>query len=468
MNILHLTPGAGAMYCGGCLRDNALVAALRKQGHQALMVPLYLPLTLDEKDQSAGAPIFFSGINVYLGQKAALFRGAPGWLRDLFTSRRLLQWAAGKAAKTRAADLGELTLSMLRGEAGNQARELEELIAWLKTQPKADVVCLSNALLIGMARRLKADLGIPVACALQGEDFFLDALPEPHRAACWQALAERAADVDLFVAPSRYFGDLMRERLGLRADRVRVVYNGINLEGYRAEDGRRRTEDGGRKTEDGRQKTEDRRRKTEVKEGGVPTVGFFARMSPEKGLDRLVEAYLLLRQRGRAGKVRLRVGGSCGPADEVFVNSLRERLRANGLLGEVEFYPNIDRAAKVEFLSSLSVFSVPAHYGEAFGLYVIEAMAAGVPVVQPRVSAFPELIEVTGGGVLCGAGDPQALAEAIEALLLNPARARALGEAGRRAVFERFSAETMAGAMVQAYAELAGKSQSNQGRLPER
>ena len=154
------------MYCGGCLRDNALVAALRKLGHEVLMVPLYLPLTLDEEDQSAGTPIFFGGINVYLEQKAALFRGAPGWLHDLFASRPLLQWAAGRAAKTRAADLGELTLSMLRGEAGNQAREIEELIAWLKTQPKPDVLCLSNALLIGMARRLKADLGVPVACAL--------------------------------------------------------------------------------------------------------------------------------------------------------------------------------------------------------------------------------------------------------------------------------------------------------------
>ena len=79
MNFVQLTPGAGAMYCGGCLRDNALVAALRQQGHQVLMVPLYLPLTLDEQDQSAGSPIFFGGINVYLAQKAPLFREAPGW-----------------------------------------------------------------------------------------------------------------------------------------------------------------------------------------------------------------------------------------------------------------------------------------------------------------------------------------------------------------------------------------------------
>jgi len=186
-------------------------------------------------------------------------------------------------------------------------------------------------------------------------------------------------------------------------------------------------------------------------------LGFFARMCPEKGLDTLVEAYLLLRQRGRVANLKLRVGGSCGPADEAFVNSLRERLQANGLLPDVEFHPNVDRAAKLGFLRSLSVFSVPARYGEAFGLYVLEAMAAGVPVVQPRVAAFPELIEATGGGVLCAADDPRALAEAIEELLLDQPRARALGEAGRRAVFERFSAEAMAQAIAQVYAEVAGK-----------
>jgi glycosyltransferase involved in cell wall biosynthesis len=445
VNIIQLTPGAGAMYCGGCLRDNALVAALRKAGHQALMVPLYLPLTLDEEDQSTGTPVFFGGINVYLQQKAALFRGAPGWLHDLFSSRRLLTWAAGKAAKTRAADLGELTLSMLRGEAGNQAREIGELIAWLKTQPRTDVVSLSNALLIGMVRRLKSELGVPVACALQGEDSFLDGLPESHRAACWRTLAERAAEVDLFVAPSRYFGDLMRERLGLAADQVRVVYNGINLDGYEVEG----------------QKPDSRWQMIEGKEKDVPTLGFFARMCPEKGLDTLVEAYLLLRQRGRVGNLKLRVGGSCGPADGAFVDSLRERLLASGLLGEVEFHPNLDRAGKLEFLRSLSVFSAPARYGEAFGLYVIEALAAGVPVVQPRTAAFPELLEATGGGVLCAAGDAVALAEAVEELLLNPARARALGETGRRAVFRKFSAEAMAQATLQVYGELTGKNGRN-------
>jgi glycosyltransferase involved in cell wall biosynthesis len=456
MHLIHFTPGAGAMFCGGCLRDNALVEALRQQGHQALMVPLYLPLTLDEADQSAGTPIFFGGIHVYLEQKTALFRGAPGWLRDLFASRPLLKWAAGKAAKTRPEDLGELTLSMLRGEAGNQARALQELITWLRTQPQPDVLCLSNALLIGMARRLKAELRAPVICALQGEDFFLDALPEPQRAACWRELAERAAEVDLFIAPSRYFGDLMRERLGLAAARVRVIPNGINLEGYGGRSSLQSPVSSPQSTAHSLQSTA---YGPQSSWGGaeVLVLGYFARMCPEKGLDTLVEAYIRLRQRGRAGRVKLRVGGSCGPADTPFVNSLRERLQASGLLGDVDFQPNPDRAGKLALLRSLAVFSVPARYGEAFGLYVIEALAAGVPVVQPRAAAFPELMAATGGGVLCAPDDPQALAEAIEELLLDPQRARALGEAGQRAVFARFSAEAMARAVAEACSELNPK-----------
>src|SRR6185312_5601197 len=149
MTIVQITPGAGAMYCGNCFRDNALVAALRRQGHSVLMVPLYLPLTLDEKDESDGVPIFFNGVNVYLEQKSALFRNAPGWLQRMSASPALLKWAAGRAAKTRASDLGDITLSMIRGEEGNQAREIEQLIAFLKTQPRPDILCLSNALLVG-------------------------------------------------------------------------------------------------------------------------------------------------------------------------------------------------------------------------------------------------------------------------------------------------------------------------------
>jgi glycosyltransferase involved in cell wall biosynthesis len=425
------------MYCGNCFRDNALVAELRRLGHEVLLLPMYLPLTLDEPDESVGTPVFFGGINVYLEQKLSVFRKAPNWLRHWLASPALLRWATGRAAKTRPEEVGELTLSMLRGEEGNQARELEELIRWLRTQPRPDVVCLSNALLVGLARRLKQELGTRVVCLLSGEDTFLDGLPAKHRDAAWQTLADRAIDVDFFVAPSRYFADLMVRRLGLSRIRLEVIPGGVKLEGYdQAESA------SGGPTPSDSQPTAGAR--------PFPVLGYFARMSREKGLDQLVEAYLLLRRRNRVPDLQLRIGGSCGPGDEPLVASLRAKLAAAGVLGDVEFHPNLDRAAKVAFLRSLSVFSVPALYGEAFGLYLIEAMAAGVPVVQPRHAAFPEILEATHGGVLCEPGHPEALAAAIEDLLLDPERARRLGEAGRHAVFETFNIGRMAERLVAA------------------
>jgi glycosyltransferase involved in cell wall biosynthesis len=434
MNLIQLTPGAGAMYCGNCFRDNALVAELRRQGHDVTMVPLYLPLTLDEADQSAGTPIFFGGINVYLEQKSALFRRAPHWLRRMLSSEGLLRWAAGRAAKTRAADVGDLMLSMLRGEEGNQARELDELLVWLKRHAQPDVVCISNALLVGLVRRLKTELQTKIVCTLQGEDAFLDALPESYRAAAWALLSERAADVDLFIAPSRYFADVMTRRLGLDPARVKVIHNGLNLEGYAA--------------------PETTRRESRLTQNAAPVLGYFSRLCPEKGLDTLVEAFIELKRRERVPRLKLHVGGSCGPADEPFVKSLRRRLAEAGYLGEAAFAPNLNRAEKIDFLEALTVFSVPARSGEAFGLYVIEAMAAGVPVVQPRTAAFPELLEATGGGVLCEPDNVKSLADAIEALLLEPERARALGAAGRVAVAAGYSVETMADAVTKQFAEL--------------
>ncbi len=421
MHLVQITPGAGAMYCGNCFRDNALVRELRGLGHEVTMVPLYLPLTLDEADESATTPIFFGGISVYLEQKSSLFQRAPQWLRRLLASRKLLAWAGSRAAKTKAAEVGDMMLSMLRGEEGRQARELDELIAWLKTQTQPDVICLSNALLVGLARKLKAELGAAVICTLQGEDAFLDGLPDSHREAAWQLLRERAADVDRFIAPSRYFGDLMARRLGLPAEKVSVVYNGISLDGY-----------------------EIRNPKSEIRNSTAPVLGYLARMSKDKGLDTLVEAYILLKQRGNVPRLKLQIGGSCGPGDESFVKSLRKRLAEAGYIGEVAFFPNLSRAEKLDFLRGLTVFSVPALYGEAFGLYLIEAMAAGIPVVQPRHAAFPELIEATGGGVLCEPGDAKSLADKIEELLLNPTQAQALGAAGATAVRARFTTAAMA------------------------
>ncbi len=427
VNIVQLTPGAGGMYCGGCFRDNALVTALRKAGHDALMVPLYLPLTLDEPDQSAATPIFFSGINVYLEQKSALFRHLPGWMLKPLTSRRLLKWAGGRAAGTRAEELGDLTLSMIRGEDGHQARELAQLVSWLKDQARPDVVCLSNALLVGLARELKRELKTTVVCLLSGEDSFLDALPAGVREETWRTLSERCRDVDLFLPPSRYFGDLMSARLGLRPAQVAILPNGIQLAGYQGPNETPRPS-----------------------ASRPPVLGYFARMCREKGLDQIVDAFLALKRRPARKALRLHVGGGCGPGDEPFVEMQRQKLAAAGHLGDAQFFPNVSHAGKISFLQGLDVFSVPAPYNEAFGLYLIEALAAGVPVVQPRRASFPEIVEATGGGLLYELGNATALADTIESLLEDPARARKLGEAGRAAVAGQFTASHMAEAFIRA------------------
>ncbi len=452
MSIVQITPGAGKMFCGACLRDNALVTELRRLGHSATITPLYLPLTLDEADQSASAPLFYGGINVYLEQHSAWFRHAPRWLHHWLAAPFLLKLAAGPATSTRPEHLGAITISMLRGEAGNQARELDELIDWLRGE-KPEVICLSNALLIGLARRLRSELRVPVICSLQGEDWFVDALPPGPREMAWRTMAGRAAETDLFIAPSNYFAELMRKRLQLPPERVRVVFNGINLDGFSPDsqsDPRPRERERVAKPGEGAQiralnpQSPIRNPQSAIRNPQFPTLGYFARMSREKGLEKLVDAFLLLKQRDRVKNLKLRVGGSCGPADQALVAELRKRLEQAGVAGDVDFAPNLSHAAKLEFLRTLSVFSVPATYSEAFGLYLIESLAAGVPVVQPAHSAFPEIVQATGGGLLCDAHDLTALADALETLLLDPARARALGECGRKAVVEKFSAATMA------------------------
>lgn len=425
MNIVQITPGAGGMYCGGCFRDNALVAALRHLDHEVLMVPLYLPLTLDEADQTEGTPTFFSGLNVYLEQKSKLFRKAPKWVHRLAGSKWILNMIARKAVKTRPDDVGELTLSMLMGEAGNQARELDDLIAFMKAQDeKPDVIVLSNALMLGMVRKIRWELDVPVVVTLQGEDYFVNSLPEEHRDVCWQHMVHRAQEVDMFVSPSQYYASEMMKHLDIEPERMRIVHNGINLEGYMQA----------------------------AVAPHPPSVGYFARMCEEKGLGLLVDTFIELKSRKSLPHFKLRVGGGCGPGDEPFVNEMKDKMRKAKCLSDVEWYPNLTRGDKLSFFRQLTVFCTPATYGESFGLYLIEAMAAGIPPVQPRLGAFPEIIEAVGGGFLADP-DPVALADKIEKILKEPKLARDYGEQVRKNTQNLFSVELMAERMAVVYEE---------------
>jgi len=415
MKVILLTPGTGSYHCGVCMRDNALAKELIRQGHDAMMLPMYLPLALDESAASPETPIFYGGINVYLQQKFAFFRHTPRWLDKLLNHPALLRFAGQQSGMTSGRDLGELTLSMMRGEEGQQAKELDELVTWLKQHGHPDAVWLSTALLAGLARKIKAELGIPVLGSLQGEDVFLDSLPEPWRAQSWRTLAERARDVDAWVAPSRFYAELMGGRMQLQTDKLRVIPNGTSLEGF----------------------------EPATAPPATPVIGYLARFIEDKGLALVIDAFIELKARGRFPQAVLRCIGAMTEADERYIAKLIIKLAAAMPAQAFEFHPNVSREEKIRHLQSFTLLSVPTLYPEAFGLFVIEAMAAGVPVVQPRSAAFPEIIEATGGGILCEPRDPKALADAWESLLAEPEKARELGRRGREVVEREYSMPRM-------------------------
>ncbi len=415
MKLAHLTAGTGNFHCGNCHRDNTLVRELRRQGHDAFLVPLYLPLVLDEPAASPDAPLFAGGINMFLQQKVPFFRRTPRWLDSLLDSTGLLRLVSKFAGMTRAKDLGEMTVETFKGVHSAQEKEWDRLLVWLEPQ-RPDVVAISNGLLCGLARGLKERLGCRVVCSLQGEDSFLDGLPEPYRAQAWQAFREAGAAVDRFVGVSEYYSALMRERLGFGPEKIVTVHNGIDL----AEFG------------------------PSLEPPSRPTVGYLARLCHGKGLHTLVEAFILLKRRGNIPELQLRVAGAKTSIDEAYVAEQEKKLAEAGCAADATFQANLEAEAKKTFLHGLSVLSVPANYGESFGLYVIEALACGVPVVLPEHAAFPELVHATTGGVLCAPDDPAALAVALEQFLLTPGLTAEVGRRGLERVRTHFSAESMA------------------------
>ncbi len=425
MKILLITPGSGdSFYCENCLRDQDLMRALRAAGHDAQMVPLYLPPTTDNLPVALAAPIFFGGVNVYLQQKSALFRHTPRWLDRLLDAPWLLKLAGRLAGMTSAKDLAETTLSMLRGEDGRQKKELRRLMDYLASQGQPDVVCLSNALLAGMAKAIKEALHAPVACLLQDEDEFLDGLAPADQGRAWQVLSEKCRDINAFVGVSKYYADFMQPRLAIPPDRMHVVYAGVAADRY-----------------------------IPAGPASPPAIGFLSRMYARKGLDLLAEAFATLRQDTRFADLTLRIAGGKTSADDAYLRQVLAGLESQGLAQSVEVLPNLAFDQRVQFLQSLSVLCVPERVGEASGRYIMEALACGVPVVQPANGVSVELVKATGGGVLCHA-DAKSLAAALETVLADPARARQLGAAGRAAVMEKFTVQHAAAGLLDVFKTL--------------
>jgi glycosyltransferase involved in cell wall biosynthesis len=421
MKVLSLTAGAGGMYCGSCLRDNALAAELIARGHDVTLVPLYTPLLTDEPNVTR-PHVLFGGISVYLQQHSALFRKMPRSMDRWLDSPRLIKAFADRSVSTDPRLLGGLTVSMLEGATGVLRKEFDKLLEWTAGEPAPDVINLTNSMLIALARPLSEAFGRPVCCTLQGEDLFLDGLIEPYRARARDLIRQQIRHVDRFVAVSDYYAAFMARYLQIPAV-VSVVPLGINTAGFE----RRTTSD------------------------GVFRVGYFARLAPEKGLHVLADAFRRLRQRTGGARIRLEVAGYLAPGHKAYLAEVERSLERAALAGDFHYQGAVDRDGKLTFLRGLDVLSVPATYDEPKGIFLLEAMASGVPVVQPRRGGFTEIVERTGGGLLVEPDDVEGLTEGLYTLWRDPALRERLARQGYDGVRAQYTIQRSADRALAVY-----------------
>ncbi len=410
MRILQLTAGAAGMYCGTCLRDNSLAAALMKLGHDVTLLPLYTPTLTDEANVS-NEKIFFGGISVYLEQNYALFRKTPWLLDKLWDSKAALKIAARSTIQVDPHFLGEMTVSMLQLEHGRLQKELKKLLQWLESEPRPDVVNLPYTLLIGLAAPLKQLLGKPICCTLQGEDLFLEGLQEPYKTRALDLIRQNIPQVDCFLAVSEYYAEFMCRYLGIPDHKMEIAPLGVSTDGYRT---------------------------GLSSENQTLRIGYFARIAPEKGLHILADAYKIVKDSGF--DCTLEAAGYMAPDQKPYLHGIENHLQNC----DFRYHGALDRAQKIAYLETLDVLSTPTVYADPKGLFVLEAMAAGVPVVQPNHGAFPEIIRRTGGGILVEPENPQSLADGLLTVLRDRELRADLGRRAHSGVREHYRVEAMA------------------------
>jgi glycosyltransferase involved in cell wall biosynthesis len=418
--IAYLTAGAAGMFCGSCMRDNAMASALTRMGVDIQLIPTYTPIRTDEESVAIDR-VFFGGLNVYLQDRFPIFRRMPRWFDWLLDRPWLINWLASRGMETSAKELGSLTISMLEGSAGPVGKEVRRLVAYLRDELKPDVVGLTNILIGGCLPAMKRELGCPVVVTLQGDDLFLLDLIEPYQSDAIERIRQIGQEVDLFVTFSNYYADFMSDLLKLERSRFRVVPLGIQASDFE---------------------------RTERKADRPPTIGYFARICPAKGFHRLVDAWLAIRQMPGLEGTRLIAAGWLGAGDQSFFDGQVRRIDDAGLTADFDYWGSVDRSRKKEFFEQVDLLSVPTTYREPKGLFVLEALASGVPVVQPAHGAFPEMLASTGGGVLVSPNDSSELARGMSTLLSDRERAVELGRQGRDGVLRSHTIEKSASAYL--------------------
>ena len=424
VRIIFITAGAGGMYCGGCARIAALARALAKRGCEVQVVPLYTPMKLDDGDPPGTTRTFFGGINVWIEQHISLWSRVPRFVRRALDGRALLNAVSSSFIRTQAKGLGPMTVSVLNGEHGRQAAELETLIEFLENQPRPAVVHITNSLLSAAAPVIKRRLGVTVSCELQGGENFIAATGEPYRSQARDLIRQNARDIDVFISPSDAYAPRIADFLDVPSERVAIVRTGLDVSKYAP---------------------------TSPPPGEPFTIGNLSRITPDKGLDLLIEACRILVS-DQSRDVRLCFAGQT--PDKGFWDSITSTLRREGLGTICERREVNNLAGKMAFLGRCNVFSIPSRTSEVLATSVLEAMAAGVPVVVPDSGVFPEIISLTNGGVLFPAGDARALAAELVRLMDEPERTAEMGLAARAGICEHYAATGMADRILELYTGL--------------
>ncbi|WP_167615235.1 glycosyltransferase family 4 protein [Maribellus sediminis] len=432
MNIIQIIPGSGgSFYCGNCLRDSKYFNALRAEGHQVTKIPMYLPLFADEHDISE-IPIFYGAISTYLKQIYPVFRKAPAWFDRLLNSKPMMKMAASMAGSTNAKGLEDMTVSMLLGEEGEQKDELDHMVNWIADHCKPDIIHISNALLLGLARRLKEKIGVPVLCTLQDEDVWIDPMKPQFQKRIWDLMHERSKDVDVLVAVSDFFAGVMKDRMKLSDEQVKTIHLGVDVEDYQF---------------------------MSVKEK-PRNVGYISRMCHKDGFDIVVDGFIELKKKPGFEDVKLiATGGSTGD-DNKFNKEQKRKLKENNLLDDFEIVPDFEGKEVNDFFRKVQLVSVPVRIGEAFGMYMIESMASGVPVVQPALGAFPEIIELSGGGVTYMPNSPKKLSETWAELLKDQDKLEKLSQAGYEGTRQKFNIHNHTKEIITLYESLSHPERS--------
>jgi len=425
MKIVSLIAGAGDMYCGSCLRDNALAGELKRRGHELTLVPLYTPVRTDAASYSE-QQVFFGGISVYLEQMSGIFQRLPKFLDKLWDLPGVIKAFAGRGLEVDPNHLGALTVSILKGEHGRQKKEVDHLMQWLRHAPRPDVVTIPYTLLIGLAKPLKEAARRPVVCTLQGEEFFLEGLREPYQSEALQLIRQQVKDVDAFIAVSRYEREFMADYLRIPREKIFVVKLGVDTTG------------------------------TAQREPGLatdPVFGFLGRIAPEKGLHLLVDAYIRLDAGGEPRDSSLHVAGYLPPERKPYLEEQRRKMIDGP--GDLVYAGTPDWAGKMGFLQDVDILVMPSTFDEPKGLPALEAMANGVPVIAPRRGAFPEMIEATGGGVLFEPDNVESLTAAMLECVRNWEATMEMGRRGYASVHAGWTLPHMAAHTEEVFREVA-------------